>query len=322
MFVDLSYKRVIRLTQTATPAAGTAREYPPGRYCLGVAGRKSGKTPIIEWLFFNRKYDSATKTLIEPVVTFDDIRDAVVKMKLSTAPNIPNFWKDLTRRGAKGINAHWPQSVFAAGFTGADAIGTKSGACFMFEPVPKGQTTPAVDSVVFSSTLPTRQLQSLSMPQTMKALGRPGENWHAQVADRLNVVSSFFALCSPRNVPPRSVHEVNFLQTGVKMQRGETDAAFSLIADDGNWLVSAEVKGRREEFNLPQIARAAVALEAAAKKSSKLGAVRGVIPVGIKVVGRSKLWVVEFDPVAAAGSPLTKVAEGVFELVPHVPGIE
>ena len=47
------------------------------------------------------------------------------------------------------------------------------------------------------------KLQSLSMPRTMKALGRPSENWQAQVANRLNVVTSFFALCSPRNVPPR-----------------------------------------------------------------------------------------------------------------------
>lgn len=84
---------------------------------------------------------------------------------------------------------------------------------------------------------------------------------------------------------------MNFLQTGIKMKDGETDAAFSLLADDGQWLVSAED-------------------------------VVGVIPLGIKVVGRSKLWVVEFAPVDTPITPLAKVAEGVFELVPHVPGID
>ena len=144
------------------------------------------------------------------------------------------------------------------------------------------------------------------------------------MVDRLNVVSTFFALHSPRNVPPRSVQEVSFLQTGIKMKGGETDAAFSLLADDGQWLVSAEAKGRGEQFNLSQIARSSYGLAAAVKspKSRGLGDVKGVIPLGIKVVGRSMLWVVEFEPVLDPDSPLAKVAEGVFELVPHVPGVE
>ena len=212
--------------------------------------------------------------------------------------------------------------VYLQGFTGADAIGHGSGACFMFVPVPAGQSTAFVDDLVFDDSLPVVRLQSLSMPQATKALGRPGENWQAQVVDRLNVVSSFFALCSPRNVPPRSVEEVNFLQTGVKMGRGETDAAFSLHADDGQWLVSAEVKGRREQFHLAQIARASFALGAATVDSAALAAVAGVIPLGIKVVGPSKLWVVEFEPVDDPDAKLVLVAQGVFELVPPVPGVE
>ena len=96
------------------------------------------------------------------------------------------------------------------------------------------------------------------------------------------------------------------------------------LADDGQWLVSAEVKGRTEQFHLPQIARAAYALESAARasKSFLLDEIEGVIPLGLKVVGRSKFWVVEFEPVNDPNTPLVKVAEGVFELVPHVPGID
>lgn len=280
----------------------------------------SQKTQVIEWIFQNLKYDATTRTVIDPIVTMDDITVGIAETgaDLQTS-NLANFWKDLTRTGAKGLNRNWPGSVFERGYAGGDAIGQVDRAVFMFVLIEAGQAEPFVDAVTFSDQIPVMRLQSLSMPQAMKALGRPGENWHAQVADRLNVVSSFFALRSPRNVL-----EVNFLQTGIKMKDGETDAAFSLLADNGQWLVSAEVKGKTEQFHLPQIARAAYALETTAKsaKSSTLTDVVGVIPLGIKVVGKSQLWVVEFAPVEGADTPLTKVAEGVFELVPHVPGID
>ncbi|XVX21459.1 hypothetical protein ACQP1U_06200 [Actinomycetota bacterium] len=285
----------------------------------------SQKTTVIEWVFLNRKYDAAAGVLNDPIVTMDDLSDGITQtgVTLSTG-NLANFWKDLTRDGAAGLNRNWPSAVHAHGFVGADAIGHGNRAVFMFVPVVPGQADPFVDAVTFDDQLPVTRLQSLSMPQAMKALGRPGENWHAQVADRLNIVSSFFALCSPRNTHPRSVYEVNFLQTGIKMKDGETDAAFSLLGDDGQWLVSAEVKGRTEKFHAAQISRAAHALEEAVRSSPSLtlSNVIGVIPMGIKVVGNSRLWVVEFAPVAAPDDPLVKVAEGVFELVPHVPGIK
>ena len=285
----------------------------------------SEKTQVIEWIFHELKYDAATGALLDPVVTMDDIAEGITATgaKLSAA-NPANFWKDLTRNGAAGLNRNWPTSVFESGFAGGDAIGASDRAVFQFVAVDPEQDEPFVDEVAFDESLDVIRLQSLSMPQTMKALGRPGENWHAQVADRLDVVSSYFALCSPRNIPPRSINEVNFLQTGIKMKDGETDAAFSVLADDGQWLVSAEVKGRTEQFHLPQIARAAYALESAARasKSFLLDEIEGVIPLGLKVVGRSKFWVVEFEPVNDPNTPLVKVAEGVFELVPHVPGID
>ncbi|MBS4102857.1 hypothetical protein [Tsukamurella paurometabola] len=284
----------------------------------------SQKTQVIEWIFLNLKFDSTTGTLLDPVVTMDDIDKGIVATGASLSRgNLANFWKDLTRHGAPGLNRTWPSTVFHHGYKGEDAIGLADRAVLRFTPVPAGQTEPFVDDLPFNSQIPVVQLQSLSMPQAMKALGRSGENWHAQVVDRLNVVASFFALCSPRNVPPRAVEEVNFLQTGIKMRGGETDAAFRLLADDGQWLVSAEVKGKSEQFHLSQIARAAHALESmvSAAKSSKLGAIQGVIPLGIKVVGESKLWVVEFDPISSPQAALSKAAEGVFELVPHVPGI-
>ncbi|MCV7567922.1 hypothetical protein M3F34_008170 [Micrococcus luteus] len=281
------------------------------------------KTPVIEWIFFNLKRDAVTGEVTDPVVTFDDISDAIKKSgsTLSSA-NLANFWKDLTRRGANGLNEHWPPAVFEAGYTGADAIGHGGRAVFTFVAVPDGQDQPFIDELPFDPSLPVHPVQSLSMPQAMRALGRRGENWHAQVADRLGVVSTYFALGSPRNQGEKSLREVNFLQTGIKMSRGETDAAFSLLAGDELWLVSAEVKGLREPFHLPQIARAAHALGAAAERATPPLNIAGVIPLGIKVVAPSRMWVVEFNPVDDPNAALRKVGEMVIELTPGVPGVD
>lgn len=83
----------------------------------------SKKTQVIEWIFHNRKYDIGTDALIDPVVTMDDIAEGIreTKVKLSAA-NPANFWKDLTRDGATGLNRNWPQNVFEHGYAGGDAI--------------------------------------------------------------------------------------------------------------------------------------------------------------------------------------------------------
>jgi len=62
----------------------------------------------------------------------------------------------------------------------------------------------------------------------MKALGRRDENWLAQVSARLGVVEAHFARYSQRKV-----EEISFLQTGLKLGRGEVDSAYSLVDDAG-----------------------------------------------------------------------------------------
>lgn len=292
------------------------------RYHVAVVSKK---TSVIEWLFFNRNYDASTGTLHTANVTRDDIADAIRQTRggLSTN-NTANFWKDLTRGGAAALSKNWPARVSNLGFGGTDGIGHGPTTAFRFVRVPQGQAAPAYDFANFDATLPVAPLQSLSMPVAMRSLGRPSENWQAQVAARLDVVASYFALYSPRNVPPERVEEVSFLQTGVKGKSAEIDATFSVLSKRGHWLVAAEIKGRNEEFYLPQIKRAAIELDAIAKagSASKLSSISGIIPLGIKVVGKSKLWVIELDPVTNPSNPLSKSAEAVFELVPAVPGVE
>lgn len=277
----------------------------------------SEKPQVIEWIFFERKYDSVTGTLLDAVVTFDDIRAGIeaTGARLSVA-NPANFWKDLTRSPTP--NDNWPTSVFEAGFTGTDAIGAGDQACFAFTAVAEEQSEPFPDVLPYDAHNVTRLIvQSLSMPQAMKALGRRDENWLAQVAARLYAIETFFAVVSDREVK-----EVSFLQTGVKMRGGEADAVYSVTCDDGVWLLSVEAKGRREPLHLPQIARASHSLfETVTSQGGELSDVVGVIPFGLKIVDESEVWAVEFAPVETADETLTAVAQATFVFTPAVPGI-
>ncbi|QEO08792.1 hypothetical protein [Protaetiibacter larvae] len=277
----------------------------------------SEKPQVIEWIFFNRKYDSAARLLRDPIVTFNDIREGIeaTGARLSVA-NPANFWKDLTRSPTP--NDNWPTRVFEAGFTGTDAIGAGDQACFAFTPVAEDQTEPFPDILVFDphNVVPLT-IQSLSMAQAMKALGRRDENWLAQVTARLFAIETFFAVVSEREV-----REVSFLQTGVKMRGGESDAVYSVTCDDGVWLLSVEAKGRREPLHLPQIARASYSLfETVTSQGGELSDVVGVIPFGLKIVGDSEVWAVEFAPVESADETLTAVSQATFMFTPPVPGI-
>lgn len=275
----------------------------------------SEKTKVIEWIFFHDKYDPSSGQVADTVVTFEDIVKGIdaTGAQLSKA-NPANFWKDLTRN-QKTRDSTWPTSVFQAGYTGSDAIGSAERASFRFVPVPTGQTTPfASEELKFDPQIVTEHpLQSLSIPQAMKALGRRDENWLAQVAVRLNLIETFFAVFSPR-----TTIEASFLQTGLKLGQAEVDAAYSVLCDDGLWLVSAEAKGRNEPLHLPQIARAASSLR---RSSNEIGSVAGVIPFGMKIVGDSEIWAVEFAPVSSSDEIPTPVAQGLFKLQPGVKGI-
>lgn len=234
--------------------------------------------------------------------------------RLKLDANRANFYKDITRHDPNSV---WPASVLAAGYTADDAIGQTAGACFMFRPLPSGQTVAFADPLSPSNTALASPivLESVSMPLATKALGRKDENWLAQVAVRLRVIESHFALRSGR-----SADEVTFLQTGVKLGRGEVDAAYSLVDGADTWLVALEAKGKRERIHVPQVQRAAAQLLRAAL--SRRQRVVGVIPMAMKVLGPSQLHMVEFDVDTGSGSGGTVVTDSVIELRPRVTGIE
>lgn len=284
----------------------------------------SKKTAVIEHLFFDVKGYTEESGLPDAVVTLDEVVEAIrhVNLSLEAAGKKPlsdnnpaNFWKDLTRGG---LARYWPPTVFHEGFIGDDAIGMGEKACFRFVPVdeahPEGFEAPVEPSEEAMSRILT--LESLSMPLAMKALGRTDENWLAQVASRLRVIETHFAVVSGFGAV-----ELTFLQTGIKLRRGEVDSAYSLIDQDGGqWLISLEAKGRREQIHKAQVLRAAAGFLSQA--STKGLEVVGVLPMAIKVLDRSRLHVVEFTPDTGEGSDGKIVADSVFDLSPHVPGIE
>lgn len=279
-----------------------------------VSPMASAKGAVIEHLF-RQRFRARTRSIDNPVVTFDDLQLAIqeTKAKLSAA-NPANFWKDIIR--GKRANEIWPASVRLAGFTGEDAIGDSPRAAFRFVPMLKGQTTAFPLGLAPSSTLLSkpRAIESLSIPFVAKQLGRKDENWLAQVIQRLRIVETHFATASNRQVV-----EVDFLQTGLKLRNSEIDAAYRIALQDGRLLlVSVEAKGRSDEIWPAQVARAAKALATTAAATQ---APDGVIPFAAKIVGRSLIYTVEFAPLA--GDEVPKVAsEALFQLVPPVPGVE
>jgi hypothetical protein len=272
----------------------------------------SKKTKVIEHLFFTR-YNPKHGLTGDPVVTFDEIRQAIQNTGVGLkTDNLANFWKDLTRTDPEKL---WPPSVRNAGFSGEDAIGDKSGASFRF--VKNGTQNTGRRPVLPSPKALKAEikLESVSMPMAMKSLGRTDENWLAQVAVRLRVIETHFAINSKT-----VTKEIAFLQTGVKLGPGEVDAAYCLVSeDDGRWLLAVEAKGRRENVNVSQIQRAAKALLAFAR--SKSWDVRGVIPMALKTIGDSLLHVAEFDPDNGKGSAGRVTSQSVIRLQPPVTGV-
>jgi hypothetical protein len=271
------------------------------------------KTTVIEHLFWHR-HDPVAGVVSPDVVTFDDIVQAIrdTRVALSTS-NPANFWKDIIR--TPNADSVWPEEVLRAGFTGDDAIGSTTRACFRFVKLPPGQTTafpppPTLDEATLRDPW---QLESLSLSPGARRLGREDDAWLAQVAQRLRIVETHFALTSGRDVS-----QLEFLQAGIRLPTAVVDLAHLLVEASGKrWLVAAECKGRRDSVWIPQIARTATAFAEAS--SSSMG-VAGVIPFAIKVIGPSLVQTVEFAP--SQGSTQLQVrSQAAMRLIPPVPGI-
>jgi hypothetical protein len=285
-----------------------------------AAAGHSKKSAIIEHIFHSR-WNARSGTLEDPVVTFKDISAAinVSGTKLSTS-NPANFFKDFIRNKASA-NRNWPKSVFASGYTGDQLTGGSK--CFQFTPVENGQTEPfPLLSFAYpkSSKAPRHLIQSVSLSPFWRLLGRRDETWLIQVLVRLNLVQTHFALFSKTGL-----RHVEHLQTAVRQTRVEIDALFLgegvAAGQPKRALITLEGKGAKDDILEEQIIRQ---IEAVVEMKSIRNKFDVVIPVAAKVLGKSEIYVVEYEEIKPTAKPpykLEQVMEVIYCIVPHVEGV-
>jgi hypothetical protein len=124
---------------------------------------------------------------------------------LSTG-NPANFLKDVIR--GFGGSKIWPQRLQDLRYTAEQRMGDE--AVFEFVPYKTGQSEPFPTPFLYHPGETSQHfIQSLSVPTVTKKLGRDDETYLIQVAVRLAVVETHFALFSPL---AGTISEIHHLQ--------------------------------------------------------------------------------------------------------------
>jgi hypothetical protein len=284
---------------------------------------RSSKTQIIEAIF-NARWNQQTQQLNNPIVTLQEVASAIrdfshkdAELQLS-ANNPANFFKDLTRNRERA-NINWPESVFKRGFTARQLTG--GGLCFEFIKAAQGQTEPFPLSIAApSDTTPRQRITSVVLPAASR--GRADEPWLLQIVVRLRIVETHMALFSPRR---SRLLQVDHLQNSVKLRKSEIDAIFLGLEEDDHgqsrqFLITCEVKQRREDFSDAQLLRQPIAAFETDTVKQNI-----VVPIGIRAIGPSQIHLIEFSAIlredAGTTTLLTKASDAVYSLEPPVPGI-
>lgn len=283
----------------------------------------SYKTEVIENIF-RKRFDEANRIISETIVTLDDVSDGIAANNLDhgtthSTNNPANFFKDFIRVRRRA-NANWPDTVLKAGYSARQL--TEGGACFEFAVLAEGQIEafPPVNFAQPSETTPKYQIESVSLPLASRRLGRKDEPWMIQVIARLRIVESHFSLSSGR-----AVKQLDLLQLNVKLSGTEIDALFLAQEEIGNEqyeevIITCEAKVGRDDILEEQILN-----QAKAPFRMKQVKQDRVIPLAVKCVAPSTIFVVEFNELTREGheevESLSVAAESLFEIRPPVPGI-
>lgn len=203
----------------------------------------SAKNHVFQALF-DARYDPATGRIANPLVTLEDVADAIRELvraeaiKLSDR-NPANFIKDYLRSSRR--NAIWPDAIRNAGYTARQRTGI--GQCFEFFPIPPGQE-PFPDDFLPTGNEPTFTLQTLSLPETTREIVRVDEQSLAQIAVKLHLLEHFLA--SSPNALGNGLREITHLQNNVKLRSSEIDALYQAVVhvDGGSrtGAIAVEVK--------------------------------------------------------------------------------
>ena len=285
-------------------------------------GNRSYKTAVIESIF-SARWEAGSQSLSSVVVSLDDVSQAITEYnekngtKFSTN-NPGNFIKDVIRNN-KSANSIWPKLVFDEGYSCVQKTGDKR--CFEFIEVAENQLVPFPLDVEIDREKPPHVLESVSLPLASRKLGRRDESWLTQVAVRLRLIESYFALYRPNWVV-----SVDHLQTNMKLGgKAEVDSVYLATVQEDDELfteivVSVEAKGFSDDIVISQIVKQVKSLFLTANIEQDR-----VLPVALKIVGESEVGVVEFHAVnredAKSLETVLKVKDAVFKFVPAVEGI-
>lgn len=277
---------------------------------------KSEKPVVIERIF-DVLFDKDTKQLRRTVVTNQDIVEAIVWAEANhgtrlSSRNPANFIKDLIR-GA-GANGMWPDSLKAARVTAKQTTG--GGNVFEFVDYGPGQQEPFPDRFGHRDGVPRHQVQTVSVPLATKALGRDDETYLIQVAVKLGIVETHFALHSPIDVV-----ELYHLQIGIKLRLCEVDALYAAkYVVDGvqhDMVITVEAKKKRQRILVEQVMQQV----RAAFNETKVDL---VVPIALTAVDGG-VYIAEFKAVKrgelANFEDLELATEAMYELKPPVAGI-
>ena len=250
----------------------------------------SAKNHVFQALF-NARYDPATGRVANPLVTLEEVADAIRalvqegRIELSDR-NPANFIKDYLRSARR--NAIWPAPIREAGYTARQRTGV--GQCFEFFPIPAGQE-PFPDDFLPTGNEPTFILQTLSLPVTTREIVRVDEQSLAQIAVKLHLLEHFLA--SSPNALGNGIREITHLQNNVKLRSSEIDALYKAVAHvDGSTrtgAIAVEVK-IGEPIIAEQIEKQALAI--LADHSFEF-----CIPVIVKRTRKGEIVLIQLAPV-------------------------
>jgi hypothetical protein len=165
----------------------------------------------------------------------------------------------------------------------------------------------------------------VSLPLASRRLGRSDEPWMIQVVTKLRVIETHFSLVSAH-----AIRQLDLLQLNVKLTGSEIDALFLAHQELDEKLngqatfeeviVTCEAKSAKEDIVETQV----VAQAKAAFEKLKITQNR-VIPIAVKCIPPSTLYVIEFEALErdtyAEVDALVVAGQSLFRLEPPVPGI-
>jgi len=253
-------------------------------------------------------------------MTSDDVLQAVrhctsVDGIARSEKNPANFIKDLIRKTTASNN--WPSNLKALRYTAVQKTGKKK--VFEFVPYAAGQTEPFPDPYKLHSGVQVYAVQSLSMLNEAKMLGRKDEAWLVQTAVNLRVVETHFALVSPLK---SLITDLIHLQMSLKLRLTEVDAIYLARYRDGADILKAGITCEAKQADERVLENQLVEQAKAAFTQAKFDM---VVPIALRAVTGKGIYVAEFDAVQATKvSTFTQpvlVAEAFYELSPTVPGI-